>query len=145
MTVTNPDILRQLVTRSDNHPALVVPESGSSLSYAALQRALDRAAGRLAALGVRDGDRVALVAANGPALIVAFLAVTARGAAAAPLNPALGVAELTAELDDLRVSRLLHDGSAAAAAAAAEVNVPAAEFGLADGLLHIDGQAGDPL
>ena len=103
MTVTTPATLRQLVTRSDDHPALVVPESGASLSYAALQRALDRAAGRLAALGVREGDRVALVAANGPALVVAFLAVVARGAAAAPLNPALGVAEMTAELDDLRV------------------------------------------
>ncbi|MGC2004935.1 AMP-binding protein, partial [Trebonia sp.] len=104
MTVTTPPTLRQLVTRSDDHPALVVPESGASLSYAALQRALDRAAGRLAALGVREGDRVALVAANGPALVIAFLAVAARGAAAAPLNPALGVAEMTAELDDLRIT-----------------------------------------
>jgi oxalate---CoA ligase len=145
MTVTNPAILRQLVTRSDNHPALLVPESGVSVSYAALQRALDQAAGRLAALGVREGDRVALVAANGPALVVAFLAIAARGAAAVPLNPALGVAELTAELGDLRVSRLLHDGAAAAATAAAGVNVPASTFGLTDGLLDIDGQAGNPL
>jgi len=144
MTVTNPATLRQLVTRSDSHPALLVPESGASVSYAALQRALDQAAGRLAALGVREGDRVALVAANGPALVVAFLAVAARGAAAAPLNPALGVAELTAELDDLRVSRLLHDGAAAAAVAAAGVNVPASTFGLTDGLLYVDGQAGNP-
>ena len=67
-------------------------------------RALDRAVGRLAALGVGEGDRVALVAANGPALIVAFLAVVASGAAAAPLNPALGEAELSAELDDLRAA-----------------------------------------
>jgi oxalate---CoA ligase len=150
MTVTAPATVRHLVTRSDDHPALVVPDSGASLShaslsYAALQRALDRAAGRLAALGVGEGDRVALVAANGPALVVAFLAVTARGAAAAPLNPALSVAELTAELDDLRVSRLLHDGGAAAAAAAAEARVPASTIGLQDGLLHVDGQAGGPL
>jgi len=71
MAVTEPTTVRQLITRSDNHPALVVPESGASLSYAALQRALDRAGGRLAALSVTEGDRVALVAANGPALIVA--------------------------------------------------------------------------
>jgi oxalate---CoA ligase len=144
MTVTEPTTLRQLITRSDNHPALVVPESGASLSYAALQRALDRAAGRLAALGVAEGDRVALVAANGPALVVAFVAVAARGAAAAPLNPALGVAELSAELDDLRTSRLFHDGSVTAAAAAAEVNVPASLIGLENALLHVDGRAGDP-
>jgi oxalate---CoA ligase len=147
MTVTEPATLRQLITRSDNHPALVVP-GGASLSYAGLQRALDRAAGRLAALGVGEGDRVALVAANGPALVVAFVAVAARGAAAAPLNPALGVAELTAELDDLHVSRLLHDGSAtaaeAAAAAAAAGNVAVSVFGMRDHLLHIDDQPGDP-
>src|SRR5215471_35886 len=144
MTVTEPTSLRQLVTRADNHPALVVPESGASLSYAALQGALDRAAGRLAALGVAAGDRIAMVAANGPALIVSFLAVAARGAAAAPLNPALGVAELTAELDDLRTSRLFHDGSVTAARAAAEVNVPASVIELQDALLHIDGRPGDP-
>ena len=143
MTVADPSTLRRLVGRSDDHPALVVPDSGASLSYGALQRALDAAAGRLAALGVREGDRVALVAANGPALVVAFLALAANGAAAAPLNPALGIAELTAELDDLRTSRLLHDGSAAAAAAAAAMDVPASAFEMRDGLLHVDGLPGD--
>jgi len=145
MNVASPACLRQLVTRSDDHPALVIPESGTALSYSALQGALDRAAGRLAALGVREGDRVALVAANGPALVVAFLAIAARGAAAAPLNPALGVAELTAELGDLRVSRLLHDGVATAATAAATAGVPASAIGMQGALLHIDGRAADPL
>src|SRR6202035_1073536 len=105
MTVSQPPSLRQLIARSDGHPALVVPQQGTVLSYAGLQQALDRAAGRLAGGGVREGGGVALVAAGGPSLIVAFLAVVASGAAAAPLNPALGVAELTAELAGLRVSR----------------------------------------
>ncbi|TVZ06397.1 AMP-dependent synthetase [Trebonia kvetii] len=145
MTVGSAGSLRRLVTRSDGHPALVVPESGAVLSYAGLQRALDRAAGRLAAIGVREGDRVALAAANGPALIVAFLAVVASDAVAAPLNPTLGEAELTAELGDLRVSRLLHDGVASAVAAADRSDVPASVIGMAEGLLHIDGEAGSAL
>src|ERR1700685_2549385 len=145
MTASNPASLRRLIARSDSHPALVVPESGAALSYAALQRALDRAAGRLATLGVREGERVALVAANGPALIVAFLAVVASGAAAAPLNPALTEAELSAELDDLRVSRVLHDGAAKAIAAAAQSNVPASVIDMVDALLHIDGAAGEAI
>ncbi len=144
MTVPKPATVRQLVARSDDHPALVVPESGAALSYSALQRALDRAAGRLAALGVGEGDRVALVAANGPALVVAFLAVAARGAAGAPLNPALGITELTGELDDLRVSRLIHDGAATPAQAAARAGVPASVMGLENGVLHVDGKPGDP-
>ena len=145
MTVPGTATVRALVGRSDGHPALVVPESGASLSYAALQRSLDRAAGRLAALGVGQGDRVALVAANGPALITAFLAVGALGAAAAPLNPALGAAELASELDDLRVSRLLHDGAVKAVTAGASAGVPASVIGFTGALLRIDGQAGDPL
>jgi acyl-CoA synthetase (AMP-forming)/AMP-acid ligase II len=155
MTVIPPASLRQLISMSDKHPALVVPDrgpggrppgdtdGGTVLSYAGLQRALDRATGRLAALGVCEGDRVALVAANGPALIVAFLTLVASGAAVAPLNPALGVAELTAELADLQVTRLLHDGAATAAAAAAAAGVPASVIGMEDGRLHVDGQAGD--
>ncbi|HTR93220.1 MAG TPA: hypothetical protein VMI73_15925 [Trebonia sp.] len=108
MTVGGAASLRSLITRSDRHPALV-PESGAVLTYAGLQRALDRAAGRLAALGVREGDRVAL----------------------------------TAELGDLRVSRLLHDGVTSAVAAAARSDVPASVIGMTDGLLHIDGAAGE--
>jgi acyl-CoA synthetase (AMP-forming)/AMP-acid ligase II len=142
MTVDNGSSLRSLITRSDSHPALVVPESGAELSYAGLQRALDRAAGRLAALGVREGDRVALAAGNGPALVVAFFAVVASDAVAAPLNPALGEAEMVGEFSDLRVSRLLHDGVASAVAAAAQMNVPASVIGMTDGLLHVDGEAG---
>lgn len=137
--------LRQLITRSDNHPALVMPEQGKVLSYAALQSSIDRAAGRLAALGAGEGDRIGLVAAGGPALITAFLAVAARGAALAPLNPALGVGELAAELADLRTSRLLHDGSATAAAAAGETGVPASVISMEDGNLLVDGTAGHPL
>src|SRR5215831_17924572 len=145
MTVASAATVRHLITRSDNHPALLVPESGASLSYSALQGALDGAAGRLDELGVRAGDRVGMVAANGPALVVAFLAIVARGAAAAPLNPSLGVAELTAEFEDLRVSRLLHDGAATAVKAAAAAGVPASVMGLDGAALHIDGQAGHPL
>jgi len=142
MTVPKPIPLRQIVTRSDSHPALVAP--GASLSYAALQGAVDRAAGRLTALGVRPDDRVAMVAANGPALVIAFLALAATGAAAAPLNPALSASELTAELTDLRISRLLHDGSASAASAATEAGAAVSVMELEDNLLQIDGLRGDP-
>ncbi len=145
MTASNAAGLRGLIARADDHPALVLPESAVTLSYAALQRALDRAAGRLAALGVRGGDRVALAAANGPALIVGFLAIVASDAAAAPLNPALGLAELTAELGDLSVSRLLYDGTGSAIEAAARSNVPASAIEMTDGLLRIDGEAGQPV
>src|SRR6516162_7889820 len=145
MTLTERTTIRALIERSDNHPALVVPESGAIVSYSTLQRALDRAAGCLARLGLGAGDHVAILAAGGPAMIGAFLAVATLGAAAAPLNPALGLTELEGELDDLRVSRLLHDGSAKAVAAAAASGVPASVIGFDDDRLQIDGRTGDAL
>ena len=69
-------------------PALIVPDSGQVLTYAQLADRVEAAGGRLAAAGVRRGDRVALTLPNGPDFVLLLLAITALGAAAAPLNPA---------------------------------------------------------
>lgn len=138
-------VLRDLVQRSDTQPALVVPETATTVTYDALQRALDRACGRLRALGVSQGDRIAIAAPNGPALVVAFLAISALDAAAAPLNPAFGPGEVENELGDLRITRLLHDpNSADAIAAAARLGVKAHVITFEDLDLLIDGAGGPP-
>ncbi len=64
-------------------------------------------AGQLAALGVGRGDRVALVAPNGPEIVQLILAITALGAAAAPLNPAYTADEYAFYLGDLAPRLLL--------------------------------------
>ena len=62
--------------------------SGLSLSYAGgAQGAGGADGGRLNAIGIGRGDRVAIVLPNGPEMATAFLAV-ACGATTAPLNPA---------------------------------------------------------
>ena len=70
------------------HPAFVVPDDGQVLSYAEMADRIETLAGRLAAAGVRRGDRVALTLPNSPDFVQLLLAVTLLGAAAAPLNPA---------------------------------------------------------
>ncbi|MGH3304649.1 MAG: AMP-binding protein, partial [Streptosporangiaceae bacterium] len=67
-------------------PALIVPDSAEVLTYAQVASQVDGLAQRLAALGVRRGDRVALSLPNGPDVVLLLLAITALGAAAAPLN-----------------------------------------------------------
>ena len=118
-----------------------MPETGARLTYGQLQRALDDAISLMRGLGIENGDRVALTAANGPALILAFLAVTECGAAAAPLNPALGQREVRAELTDLQVSRLFYEapegGASNAIAAAGTAGVPAIPMSLEDGALTV--------
>ncbi|HEY4865333.1 MAG TPA: acyl--CoA ligase [Candidatus Dormibacteraeota bacterium] len=99
------------------HPALVVP-GGLRLSYADLRREVEQAATRLLDLGVRPGDRVALVFPNSAEAVVLFLAATAVGSAA-PLNPAYKEEEFRFYLDDIGATALLVPPSGAGAAVAA--------------------------
>jgi acyl-CoA synthetase (AMP-forming)/AMP-acid ligase II len=99
--------------------ALIVPDTGQALTYAQLAARVETLAQRLASLGVRRGDRVALTLPNGPDIVLLLLAITALGAAAAPLNPAYTVAEFGFFLGDIAPRLLLIPASGAAAATAA--------------------------
>ena len=139
---SRPETLLDLLARRDDHPALIDPASGAVLTYAGLHAQIRAVAARLAGAGVRAGDRVAISLANGPALVVAVLAITALGAAVAPINPALSEAEIRAEIDDLGVSMMLYGAPASepASAAAVAAGVPAqAVSSNADGSVEIDG------
>lgn len=105
-----------LITRADDHPALVVP-GGDSVTYAELHEAVERLARQLAAVGVGPGDAVALSVANSPATVICFLAVVRAGAAAAPLNPVYTGDEFRSYLQDLRPKVMLLDAGAGAAIA----------------------------
>jgi len=107
-------------------PALIVPEDGQVLTHAQLAGRIETLARRLAGTGVRRGDRVALTLPNGPDFVLLLLAVTALGAAAAPLNPAYTQAEFAFFLADIAPRLFLMPASppAAAAAAAAAAQTP---------------------
>jgi oxalate---CoA ligase len=118
--------------RSDQ--AFVVAESGQVLSYGQVADGIESLAACLAGAGVRRGDRVALAMPNGPDLIMLLLAVTALGAAAAPVNPAYTESELGLFLGDIRpklflipAGRLPAAVGAAAATSTAVLTVEAGE------------------
>ena len=67
------------------HPALVF--KGAPLTYGELERQSDAFAAALAALGVRRGDRVALLLPNCPQFVIAELGAWKAGAIVNPLNP----------------------------------------------------------
>jgi acyl-CoA synthetase (AMP-forming)/AMP-acid ligase II len=87
--------------------ALISPEDGQAVTFASLERAVIQLAGRLRAVGVERGDRVALVLPNGPEFVQILFAITTLGAAAAPLNPAYTADEHSFYLDDLQPRVLL--------------------------------------
>ena len=97
--------------------ALEVPD-GPSFTYARLRELVDEAALALTAHGVRPGDRVALVHANGPEAVVLFLAVSAI-AVACPLNSAYKEDEFRFFLADTNARFLLAPPGEAAGARAA--------------------------
>jgi len=105
---------------ADGTTALVEPESGRRVSFAELREEVAELAGRVAAVGVERGDRVALVVPDGPRFVRALLAVTSLGAAAAPLNPSYASEEFRFYLEDLSPRLVLTEvGEAGAARRAA--------------------------
>jgi long-chain acyl-CoA synthetase len=73
---------------------------GRSMTYARLRDAVDRFAAALAGLGVRKGDRVAVILPNCPQEVIAFYAVLRLGAIVVPTNPLYTASELRHQLAD---------------------------------------------
>src|SRR5579859_2185141 len=113
------ETLTAVLAHLDASPSLIVPEDGEVLSYGQLADRVAYLAGCLAAAGVRRGDRVAFALPNGPDVVQILLAITAMGAAAAPLNPAYTETEYAFYLTDIAPKLLLIPASRPAAVLAA--------------------------
>jgi fatty-acyl-CoA synthase len=114
-----PDLL---AARAQLHPdatALVDTLSGREFSYAEADQRAGRLAGYLRDhLGVRRGDRVALLSGSRVEVIELLIACGRIGALLVPLNWRLSTPELSAVLQDCTPTTLLCDSARAAAAAA---------------------------
>ena len=81
---TIPDLLDELAARYPDHEALV--GAGTRLGYRALRDAVRRLAKGLHALGVRRGDKVALLMGNRPEWVLAAFATVLLGATLVAIN-----------------------------------------------------------
>ncbi|HEY5029084.1 MAG TPA: acyl--CoA ligase [Candidatus Angelobacter sp.] len=108
-----------------NATAVIIPETGTSVSYDSLRRQVNTMAEALAGMGIRRGERVANVLPNGLPTIVAFLAGSVAGTAA-PLNPAYRFEEFSFYLEDTSAKVLLvpPEGAEDARRAATHLNIP---------------------
>jgi acyl-CoA synthetase (AMP-forming)/AMP-acid ligase II len=99
------------------------------LSFAALRSLIDATVAILNAHGVGNGDRVAVVLNNGPAMATCFLAIAA-GSAAAPLNPAYKHEEFEFYLTDLEPKILVIEEKQQSPAVdvAAKLGIPVARL-----------------
>ena len=138
-----PELLRSWAIRTPDAAAIIAPHR-HPLPYGQLWRECQTVGATLHRLGIRSGDRVAVVLPNGPEMALAFLAV-ASVATCAPLNPRLREVEFSSALSDLRVTAVIVRAGArsSAADAAKSLGVQVIELssnvGAAAGILTLDG------
>ena len=96
------DYLKALAAEHGDKPALLF--KGATVSYARLEAESDAFGAALAAMGVRKGDRVALVLPNCPQFLIAEFGVWKAGGIVVALNPTYSERELEQALDSTRSS-----------------------------------------
>ena len=92
------DIVRSAAERVPGKPALVF--RGRAVTYGDLDERVDGTAAALLSLGVKPGDRAAILTGNIPEFVDALYGAMRAGATAVPLNPMLTAPELAAILMD---------------------------------------------
>ncbi|MBE7550332.1 MAG: long-chain fatty acid--CoA ligase [Anaerolineales bacterium] len=83
--LTIPDLLRHAAEKYPKHTATVF--MGARLNYSQLKQQVDKLAAALHDLGVRKGDRVAIMLPNCPQTIIAYYATLSLGAVTVMTNP----------------------------------------------------------
>ncbi|MBI5439776.1 MAG: AMP-binding protein [Deltaproteobacteria bacterium] len=81
--------------------------NGRDISYAELNRLIDRLAWGLVGLGLAKGDRVAVHMANCPQFVLAYFATQRAGGVVVAVNPMFRAAEIEHELNDAGVTVLI--------------------------------------
>lgn len=98
MTLNLATILRTSAAKYPTKPAIVLGDA--VLPYGVVHAYAQKLAGALAKLGVRRGDRVALMLPNVPHFTIAYYAAHYLGAAVVPLNVLLTADEVAYHLTD---------------------------------------------
>src|SRR5580704_13405389 len=83
-------------------PAADVSSPETVLSYADVERLSARFGGALQALGLRKGDRVALILPNNDDFVMCFLGAIRAGIIPVPIYPPMALGQLQAYLDNTR-------------------------------------------
>ena len=119
-------LLPDWLTRcSENMPAHLAVQCGQTRwSFAELARQTEQLASQLAAAGVHEKSRVALLAPNGLAYVVFVHALTRLGAILVPLNTRLTLAELCWQLSDVRAELLVSTSTMAERASTIASTLP---------------------
>ena len=84
------EVLDAVAARAPDAPAVIDGRTGTRASFGALAREAARVCGAFAALGLRRGDRVAVIAPQGPRTLVVQAAILRAGLISVPLSERYG-------------------------------------------------------
>ncbi len=105
--ITLPQLLGQTAAKSPHHPALLY--FGAKISYAQLQDHVDRLAAGLQAIGVKPGDRVALLMPNCPQFVISFFGAMQAGAIVTATSAMYTPREITHQWNDAGATVVIAD------------------------------------
>ncbi len=100
-----PELFDTMVAKYGRHPAVIF--YGRKISYQELGELADRFAAGLAELGVKKGDRVALLLLNSPQYVIAYMGVLKLGAVVTPVSPVYTSQEVRHQLSDSGASTVV--------------------------------------
>jgi long-chain acyl-CoA synthetase len=100
-------LLETSATTRPQHTAVI--HNGHKLSYAELDGAAKRFAAGLTSLGVRAGDKVAVMVPNVPEFVSAYFGVLKLGGCVVPINTLLKSGEIAHQLEDSDASAIVVD------------------------------------
>jgi long-chain acyl-CoA synthetase len=99
------DVISETARERPDHPALLF--KGATMTYGELERLSDQFASALVHLGVKKGDRVALLLPNTPQLVLGMLGAWKAGGVAVPMNPLYTERELEFALQECGAETVL--------------------------------------
>jgi long-chain acyl-CoA synthetase len=99
------EVLEETARKFPDHTALLF--FGAKITYAELDRLVNRFAHALADLGVKKSDRVALMIPNIPQMVIAYYGTLRLGAVAVSTNPLYHAHELEVQLKDSAAETLV--------------------------------------
>ncbi|MBU1276107.1 MAG: AMP-binding protein [Proteobacteria bacterium] len=99
------DLFDEVVEKYKKRVALIF--YGTKITYQELGDKVLRMATALASLGVKKGDRVALLLLNAPEHVIAFYAVQRLGAVVTAISPVYVSSEMRHQLDDSQATSLI--------------------------------------
>ncbi len=109
MLGTLPEFVLHWAERTPDAPCVAEPETGLSLTYAAMAERIASLRAELARRGVKRGDRIVVLADNSCAWVIAYIGAMAHGAIPAVAHTRLAAGDLAPALTHLDPTLVIGD------------------------------------